>query len=246
MNPTHRMDLSSSIFKGLSFHVDTGLDQAVVASDIQAMPIVRKVWPISLYDKQDFATAPYANGSNSSTSSDTFSTHIMGHVDRLHAEGLTGNGTFVAIIDTGIDYNHPALGGCFGPGCKVAYASDLVQAWRIVANFEKGYDLVGDDYDGTNIPVPDPDPYSGCNEHGTHVAGIVAAGTNPYNFTGVAPDATLGAYRVFGCSGSSGDDVLIDAFTRAYEDGADIITASIGGANGWTGEWSQKALEIRY
>ncbi|KAH0289101.1 subtilisin-like protein [Aureobasidium namibiae CBS 147.97] len=220
MNPTHRMDLSSSIFKGLSFHVDTGLDQAVVASDIQAMPIVRKVWPISLYDKQDFATAPWTNGSNSSSSSDTFSTHIMGHVDRLHAEGLTGNGTFVAIIDTGIDYNHPALGGCFGPGCKVAH----------------GYDLVGDNYDGTNIPVPDPDPYSGCNEHGTHVAGIVAAGTNPYNFTGVAPDATLGAYRVFGCSGSSGDDVLIDAFTRAYEDGADIITASIGGPNGWTEE----------
>ncbi|KAG9597015.1 subtilisin-like protein, partial [Aureobasidium melanogenum] len=121
MNPTHRMDLSSSLFKGLSFHVDTGLDQAVVASDIQAMPIVRKVWPISLYDTQDFATAPYTNGSNSTTSSDTFSTHLMGHVDRLHAEGLTGNGTFVAIIDTGVDYLHPALGGCFGPGCKIAH-----------------------------------------------------------------------------------------------------------------------------
>jgi hypothetical protein len=137
MNPTHRMDLSSSLFKGLSFHVDTGLDQAVVASDIQAMPIVRKVWPISLYDKQDFATAPYANGSNSSTSSDTFSTHLMGHVDRLHAEGLTGNGTFVAVIDTGIDYLHPALGGCFGPGCKVAYVSVCIQALRVVVDFEK-------------------------------------------------------------------------------------------------------------
>lgn len=137
MNPTHRMDLSSSLFKGLSFHVDTGLDQAVVASDIQAMPIVRKVWPISLYDKQDFATAPYANGSNSSTPSDTFSTHLMGHVDRLHAEGLTGNGTFVAVIDTGIDYLHPALGGCFGSGCKVAYVSVCMQALRVVADFEK-------------------------------------------------------------------------------------------------------------
>ncbi|KAG9960160.1 subtilisin-like protein, partial [Aureobasidium melanogenum] len=220
MNPTHRMDLSSSLFKGLSFHVDTGLDQAVVASDIQAMPIVRKVWPISLYDTQDFASAPYTNGTNSTISSDTFSTHLMGHVDRLHAEGLTGNGTFVAIIDTGVDYLHPALGGCFGPGCKIAH----------------GYDLVGDDYDGTNTPIPDPDPYSACNEHGTHVAGIVGADPNPYNFTGVAPNAILGAYRVFGCSGSAGDDVLIDAFTRAYEDGADIITASIGGPNGWTEE----------
>jgi hypothetical protein len=130
MNPTHRMDLSSSLFKGLSFHVDTGLDQAVVASDIQAMPIVRKVWPISLYDKQDFAAAPWSNGSNSSTSSDTFSTHLMGHVDKLHAEGLTGNGTFVAIIDTGIDYLHPALGGCFGPGCKVAHVSGFSSSFK--------------------------------------------------------------------------------------------------------------------
>ena len=124
MDATHRMDLSSSLFKGLSFHVDTGLDQAVVAQDIQAMPLVRKVWPISLYDTQGFATAPYTNESNSTSSSDTFSTHLMGHVDKLHAEGLTGNGTFVAVIDTGIDYLHPALGGCFGPGCKVAFVSN--------------------------------------------------------------------------------------------------------------------------
>ena len=27
----------------------------------------------------------------------------------------------MAVIDTGVDYMHPALGGCFGPGCKVAF-----------------------------------------------------------------------------------------------------------------------------
>lgn len=58
-------------------------------------------------------------------------------------------------IDTGIDYYHPALGGCFGEGCLVAY----------------GFDLVGDDYDGSNTPVPDPDPLDTCEGHGTHVAG---------------------------------------------------------------------------
>lgn len=61
----------------------------------------------------------------------------------------------------------------------------------------------------------------------------------------MAPDATLGSYRVFGCDGSSGDDVLIAAFTRAYEDGADVITASIGGVNGWTEEaWSVAVSRI--
>lgn len=41
-------------------------------------------------------------------------------------------------------------------------------------------------------------------------------------------------YRVFGCSGSAASDVLIDAFMQAYEDGSQIITASIAGASGWS------------
>ncbi len=27
----------------------------------------------------------------------------------------------VAVIDSGVYYKHPALGGCFGPGCKVGF-----------------------------------------------------------------------------------------------------------------------------
>ena len=117
-----------------------------------------------------------------------------------------------------IDYTLSALGGGFGPGYKVAW----------------GTDLVGDDYDGTNTPVPDSDPID-CNGHGTHVAGIIAAANDPY-VLGVAPNVTLGIYKVFGCSGSVSDDILITAFTAAYNAGADIITASIGGANGWPEE----------
>lgn len=84
-----------------------------------------------------------------------------------------------------------------------------------------------------------------CNGHGTHVAGIVAAQENDYGFIGGAPDATLAAYRVFGCSGSAGNDVLIAAFNQAFEDGADIITASIGGPSGWADEaWSRAVSAI--
>ena len=82
--------------------------------------------------------------------------------------------------------------------------------------------------------MPDPDPDDNCNGHGSHVAGIIAAQANTYNFTGAAPGVTLGAYRVFGCGGSAGNDVLIAAYNQAFEDGADIITASIGGPSGWT------------
>jgi subtilisin family serine protease len=59
------------------------------------------------------------------------------------ALGLTGAGVRVAVMDTGIDYHHPDLGGCFGPGCRV----------------EVGHDFVGDDFTGPGSPlVPDNDP----------------------------------------------------------------------------------------
>ncbi|KAG8937483.1 hypothetical protein FRC00_005015 [Tulasnella sp. 408] len=82
---------------------------------------------------------------------DSFAPHVMTGVDKLHAEGIFGKGIRVAVIDTGVDYLHPALGGGFGPGFKVSH----------------GTDLVGDEYDGSNDPVPDDDPMD-CGGHGTH------------------------------------------------------------------------------
>ena len=136
-------------------------------------------------------------------------------------DGATGAGVKVAVIDTGVDYHHPDLGGGFGSGYRVAY----------------GYDFVGDRYDaGTaggryQIPHPDGDP-DDCNGHGTHVAGIVGANGDPAagGVLGVAPNATLGAYRVFGCDGSTSADIMIAAMERAYADGMDVVNMSIGAA----------------
>ncbi|KAG0057096.1 hypothetical protein BGZ83_001530 [Gryganskiella cystojenkinii] len=129
----------------------------------------------------------------------------MTGVTRAHAElELTGKGIKVGIIDTGVDFTHPALGGKFGPGYKVAY----------------GWDFVGDAFNGKSTPVPGPIPMD-CAGHGTHVAGIVAAKT------------ILGAYRVLGCNGSSNDDVILAALERAATDKMDIINLSIGEPNGW-------------
>ncbi|PVF93862.1 subtilisin-like protein [Serendipita vermifera] len=74
-----------------------------------------------------------------------------------------------------------------------------------------------------------------CGGHGTHVAGIIGANPgNIYNISGVAYKAELAGYRVFGCDGSVADDILIAAITRAYNEGCDVITMSIGGPAGWT------------
>lgn len=69
------------------------------------------------------------------------------------------------------------------------------------------------------------------NGHGTHVAGIISASNSP-QVIGVAPEAKLLAYKVFSAmSPTTADDILIEAFLKAYDDGADIITASIAGIN---------------
>ncbi len=120
---------------------------------------------------------------------------------------VTGQGVRVAIIDTGVDYAHPDLGGCFGPACRVI----------------GGYDFVNQDTD----PMDD-------NGHGTHVAGIVAASGV---ITGVAPGAKLLAYKVLNAEGTGKDSDVIAALERAADpdgnpatdDGAHVINLSLGG-----------------
>ena len=138
--------------------------------------------------------------------------------------GYTGAGVKVAVMDTGIDYDHPDLGGCFGPGCRVAY----------------GYDFVGDAFTGENTPVPGPDP-DDCGGHGTHVAGIVGANGA---VKGVAPNVTFGAYRVFGCSGYTWGDIMVAAMERAYFDGMQVLNMSIGSAFQWPDYPTAKASDV--
>ncbi len=134
--------------------------------------------------------------------------------------GLTGKGVKVAIMDTGIDYDHPDLGGCFGPGCRVAVGWDFV-----------GDDFNADDTSPTYNPIATPDPFpDDCNGHGTHVAGIVGANGA---IRGVAPDVTFGAYRVFGCDGSTTSEIMLQAMERAFADGMDILNMSIGAPYQW-------------
>lgn len=64
-------------------------------------------------------------------------------------------------------------------------------------------------------------------------------------FTGVAPEATLLAYKVFGHTNAGDEEVFIDAFLKAYDDGADIISASIGSPGGFSDNaWATVASSL--
>ncbi len=125
--------------------------------------------------------------------------------------GTQGDSVRVGIIDSGIDYLHPALGGGFGPGFKVA----------------GGYDFVNNDKD----PADD-------NGHGTHVAGIIAADADTVK--GVAPHSILYAYKALNAAGSGAVSDIIASIERTVDpdqngddsDRLDIVNMSIGGPGG--------------
>jgi minor extracellular serine protease Vpr len=204
------------------------------ASSLWSVPGVTAVYPV-----RAFSVSPDVQVDG--TPADQGSNPMIG-VDPL-AGGVgtfKGQGVKVAVIDSGVDYTNPDLGGC-------AHFGDA--NCRVVG----GYDFVGDNYDATStdkafnpVPQPDNDP-APCNPltadaivaagrastsdagHGTHVAGIIGAKAADANgVTGVAPEVKFLAYRVFSCVGSVDNDIIVAALERAYNDGAQVVNMSIG------------------
>ncbi|KAI7848227.1 peptidase S8/S53 domain-containing protein [Circinella umbellata] len=194
---------------------------------------VSKVYPIRAIPRPNVVHGSFMDNNNTHVKNvELLSPHAQTQVDQVHQKlNLTGQGIVIGVIDSGIDYNHPALGGGFGKGYKVRY----------------GRDLVGDDYDVSedSIPSPDNDPMESCNKtmstgHGTHVSGIIAGKAD--NFTGVAPDATLGMWRVFSCHPYTSDEIIVQAVLEAVDVGVDIISVSLGSTVAWPEGFSGTVL----
>jgi subtilisin family serine protease len=203
-----------TLFNGFSIEVAPG-DRAKVSQ----LAGVKAMYPVELIHAP---TPEQAAGSAADLAS---AITMTGASVAQNSLGLSGKDIKVGIVDTGIDIDHPAFGGGGVPG-GTPFPS---------ARVTLGYDFVGDNYNagGTpaqQVPVPDDNP-DDCGGHGTHVAGIV--GANGGGLKGVAPGVTFGAYRVFGCTGSSSSDVIVAALERAYADGMQVINQSLGAARQW-------------
>lgn len=117
------------------------------------------------------------------------------------AFGARGQGVKVAVLDTGIDDQHPDLAG------KVAGFAE--------------FDAVGNQIPGA--PIRDTD------RHGTHVAGTVAGGNASGNWIGVAPEAKILAGLVLNGAQGGTDAQVLAGIDWALESGADVINMSLGG-----------------
>ncbi len=192
----HRRSFEAA-FNGLALTVPRE-----ATTTLATLPYVAKVHPDLLVTHggwtEDSTPTAYDNDTN----------RIIG-ADQVHLlHQLTGTGVTIAIIDSGVDYRHPDLGGGFGP------------SYRVIG----GYDFVNDDAD----PMDD-------DGHGTHVAGI-AAGNGPF-LMGVAPNANLLAYKVLDAEGFGQQSGILAGIERALDpdqdpktdDAADVINLSLGG-----------------
>lgn len=132
---------------------------------------------------------------------------VAGHLEMLHSVeanemGYSGEGVVVGLIDSGVNYNH----------------SDLRHAmWQSDKYPNHGWDFYDDD----------DDPMDELG-HGTHCAGIIAGNGASGIKTGVAPDVRIMALKVTDSNGEATQADAIEAIQFAVENGADILSMSLG------------------
>lgn len=162
-------------------------------------------------------------------------------LDYIHAQDAwaysQGEGTVVAVIDTGVDVTHPDLKDNIWTNSdeipdngidddQNGYIDDT-NGWDFIDNAtELGCDFVNDDCEGADGNLTD-----GVG-HGTHVAGIIAAADNNQGITGVAPKTKImplkvGYKSVLSRTGMK-TSYLVDAIYYAIHNGADVINMSLG------------------
>jgi subtilisin len=124
--------------------------------------------------------------------------------DVVHEEGHTGEGAHVAIVDTGIDGDHPDLQANVGEGKAFATCSD------------------GDcTHDWTDD-----------NGHGTHCAGIADGVDNEEGVVGVSTGATLHAVKVLSGDGGGSFSDVAAGVEYVADQGWDVASLSLGGSSG--------------
>jgi subtilisin family serine protease len=281
-----------NVFNGMS--LENISDEELIALTI--LPSVKKIYPVKTYHMLLSESVPEIKADQ-----------VWNTQDSL-GRSITGTGIKIAIVDTGIDYTHPDVGGCtvkingtsFPYYLESAhpYSNSMKYNWTVrrpgftnisvhfskidtEASFDKviiqnssggivkiysGYyenvwtpSIPGDtmyitlqtDYtvtewgfatdlvaNGTMSALSDcPKIVAGYNfvdgtddplddqGHGTHCASI-AAGNG--SLKGVAPGASLMAYKVLDSEGSGSEDDIVAGIDQAVSDGADVISLSLG------------------
>jgi type VI secretion system secreted protein VgrG len=154
--------------------------------------------------------SPTATSLNSGTAS---TSDPIGSALARSTYGVSGTGMTVAVIDTGVNYDNPALGNGFGPGNKVVAGSDFADN--------------------------SADPMATGSQHGTAVAGLIAS-SDP-NHPGVAPGADIAALKVFSDNAPGSFDYVAQALQWVIDNHAryniTAVNLSMADGHNYTQNW---------
>ncbi len=146
--------------------------------------------------------------------------HSMAGITDAWDVNVTGDGVKVAVIDSGIDTDHPDL----VDNIKGAYSTVYETNWLGYPVDENGNMIwYVEDLDKAAYLTPE-DEYG----HGTHVAGIIAAANNDIGGVGVAPEADIYSIRALDENGSGTSYMIWLAVKKARELKVDVINMSLG------------------
>ncbi|MEG4203803.1 S8 family serine peptidase [Microcoleus sp. Pol7_A1] len=145
-------------------------------------------------------------------------------VDAINApevwnHNITGNGIVVAVIDTGVDYNHPDLDSNIWQNPGEIADNGIDDDRNGFIDDIRGWDFLYND----NYPM-DLDLYG----HGTHIAGSIAAERNDFGITGVAYNAKIMPVRVIDTFGDAYTNNVAAGIRYAADNGANVINLSLG------------------
>lgn len=152
-------------------------------------------------------------------------------------QGITGEGVTVAVIDSGIDYNHPELQSSIWTNSDEIANNGIDDDRNGYIDDVKGWNFVNQ----TNDPADDA-----IDGHGTHVSGIITADRNNTGTTGVAYNAKIMPLKVLNRKGTAdADTALVEAIYYAVNNGAKVINMSLGADPG-SGIDSALETALRY
>ncbi len=152
------------------------------------------------------------------------------NVPAVWERGITGKGVVVAVLDTGVDINHPDLRDNIWVNLGEIPGNGIDDDGNGFVDDRYGWDFG----DRDNSPTPGRERGA---DHGTHVAGTIGAKLNGITLDsrgnrvevqGVAPDATIMPIRVLGGRFGNTTDALARGIRYAVDNGADIINLSLG------------------
>lgn len=132
----------------------------------------------------------------------------------------------VAVIDTGVDYNHPDLRTNMWVNTREIPGNGIDDDGNGYVDDVYGADMTANN-GGANGKTGDPMDDHG---HGTHVAGIIAASNNKEGVVGIAYNVKIMAIKAGQASGVFNQSDIAEAILYAYQMGADVINMSFGGS----------------